>query len=75
MKRVALVTGGTDGIGKQTAIELNKYGFKVYAAGRNVSKIEELRNIGIVPISLDVTNEQSMLNCVSEIITKDNKKE
>ena len=73
MKRVALVTGGTDGIGKQTAIELNKYGFKVYAAGRNISKIEELRNIGITPILLDVTNEQSMLNCVSEIITKENK--
>lgn len=72
MKRVGLVTGGTDGIGKQTAIELNKYGFIVYAAGRNVRKIEDLKNIGIIPISIDVTNEQSMINCVSEVITKEN---
>ncbi len=40
MSRTALVTGATDGIGKQTAIELAKRGFRVLVHGRNEAKAE-----------------------------------
>ncbi|MFI8625306.1 SDR family NAD(P)-dependent oxidoreductase, partial [Bacillus altitudinis] len=33
-KKVALITGASAGIGKSTAIELNKKGFIVYGAAR-----------------------------------------
>ncbi|KAK9367954.1 hypothetical protein V1509DRAFT_624906 [Lipomyces kononenkoae] len=39
---VALVTGGTDGIGKVTVRELARHGFRVYVAARNLEKAEKL---------------------------------
>ncbi|MCB1153974.1 SDR family oxidoreductase, partial [bacterium] len=39
--KVALVTGATDGIGKETALQLAKAGATVIVHGRNPSKIEE----------------------------------
>jgi NAD(P)-dependent dehydrogenase (short-subunit alcohol dehydrogenase family) len=39
-KKIILVTGATDGIGKQTALELAQKGHKVLVHGRNKSKSE-----------------------------------
>jgi len=41
--RIILVTGATDGIGKQTAIELAKKGAHVIVHGRNPEKVEAVR--------------------------------
>ena len=35
-----IITGGTDGIGKQTAIELAQLGYKIGIVGRNKEKGE-----------------------------------
>lgn len=40
MSRVALVTGSTDGIGRQTAYELATRGFRVLVHGRNKPKVD-----------------------------------
>ena len=40
MSRTAVVTGATDGIGKETAFELAKRGFRVLVHGRNEAKAE-----------------------------------
>ncbi len=40
MPRVALVTGSTDGIGRQTAYELAARGFRVILHGRNKPKVD-----------------------------------
>ena len=57
MNKVALITGGSSGIGSATARELIKAGFIVYAAARRIDKMESLKKEGINPISLDLTNE------------------
>jgi NADP-dependent 3-hydroxy acid dehydrogenase YdfG len=35
---------------------------------RKVEKMDKLKNFGIKPIALDVTNEESVTNCVSQIL-------
>ncbi|MFC5406628.1 oxidoreductase [Cohnella soli] len=70
-KKVALITGASAGIGKETAIELKNRGFIVYGAARRTEKMKDLSDLGIHTISLDVTNEESMVNCVNEILEKE----
>lgn len=68
MSKIALVTGASSGIGAMTARELAKAGFTVYAAARRVDKMKELKKDGIRPISLDLTNEESMVKCIETIL-------
>lgn len=58
--KVILLTGASSGIGYDAAIMLAEQGHKVYAAARRVEKMEPLREKGIVPIHMDVTDEKSM---------------
>ena len=67
MNKVVLVTGASSGIGAMTAKSLAQAGFTVYGAARRVDKMEELKKVGIRPISLDLTKEESMLKCVETI--------
>ena len=68
MNKVALVTGASSGIGMSTAKELAQSGFIVYAAARRIDRMEELTAGGIRPVSLDLTNEESMIKCVDRIL-------
>lgn len=72
-KKVALVTGASSGIGKETAIELSQKDFIVYAAARRTDRMQDLAAKGIRPIALDVTNDESMVNCINEILKKEGK--
>lgn len=69
--KVALVTGGSSGIGEKAVLELKNKGFILYAAARRLDKMTELSSKGINIISLDVTKEDSMVSCVNEIIKKE----
>lgn len=70
MNKVALVTGASSGIGAMTAKELAKNGYIVYAAARRLDKMEELKKDGIKPVSLDLTKEDSMVQCVQSILNE-----
>lgn len=72
-KKVALITGASSGIGEETAILLHNHGFKVYGAARRVEKMKMLGDKGISVISLDITNDGSIVNCVEEIFRKEGK--
>ena len=66
--KVILLTGASSGIGYDAAIALARYGHKVYAAARRVELMEPLRNEGIVPLRMDVTDEQSMQEGVRHVV-------
>ncbi|WP_412989450.1 oxidoreductase [Pediococcus siamensis] len=66
--KAILITGASSGIGYQTAALLAKQGNKVYGAGRRIEKIEPLQKLGVIPLSLDVTNDDSVANAVQHVI-------
>lgn len=68
MKKVALVTGASSGIGKETAKLLVQNGFTVYGAARRVEKMADLKQDGVKLLAMDVTDEVSMVAGVNEIL-------
>lgn len=58
--KVILITGASSGIGYDTAAALAKQGHKVYAAARRMEKMNPLRQQGVVPIKMDVTDTASL---------------
>ena len=66
--KVALVTGGSSGIGEATALKLRELGYSTYAAARRVRRMEHLTTAGIRPLAMDVTNEESMQAGVKQIL-------
>lgn len=71
MKKVALVTGASSGMGESTAILLSKQGYKVYGAARRTDQMKNLEANGISVISLDLTQDVSIVNCVDTILNKE----
>lgn len=67
-QQVVLITGASSGIGKITAIQLADEGYQVYVAARRLEKMTELKERGIVPIALDITNEESIQTVINHII-------
>ncbi|MFV0471868.1 MAG: oxidoreductase [Paludibacteraceae bacterium] len=67
-KQVALITGASSGIGKETATLLHTYGYKVYGAARRLDEMKDLEIKGITTLPLDITDEQSATSCVNQII-------
>lgn len=72
MKKVALVTGASSGIGKETAKLLTRNGFTVYGASRRLEKMSELKDIGVQLLEMDIADDASIVNGVTEIL--DNEK-
>lgn len=61
---VILITGASSGIGNEAAKMLAAQGHKVYAAARRTELLEPLMAEGIVPVRLDVTDEESCRSCI-----------
>jgi short-subunit dehydrogenase len=73
MKKVVLITGASSGIGKSTAILFAKNpNFKVYVSARNITSLQNLADLGCIPIELDVTKEATMLEAMSKIENESN---
>lgn len=68
--RVALVTGGSSGIGEQTALQLKQEGFEVYAVARRVDRMEGLAKQGVHVFGMDVTDDDSMVGGVERIVAE-----
>ena len=68
MEKTVLITGASAGIGKATAIYLAQNGYNVYGGVRRIEKMQDLKEYGIKPISLDVTSEESLVACVEQIL-------
>jgi NAD(P)-dependent dehydrogenase (short-subunit alcohol dehydrogenase family) len=59
--KIALVVGASDGIGRQTAIDLHQLGYKIIAVGRNIDKLNALKAslqyCDIIPADISLMKE------------------
>ncbi|KAK6461688.1 1-acyl dihydroxyacetone phosphate reductase [Scheffersomyces coipomensis] len=67
-QKVALITGASSGIGYAASIEFAKRGYKVFAAARRLEPMEPLKEYGVIPFKLDVSDLDSVKNAKKFII-------
>jgi NAD(P)-dependent dehydrogenase (short-subunit alcohol dehydrogenase family) len=71
--RVALVTGGTDGLGRAAAVMLAERGYRVFASGRNAERRAALqqfaaeRKLPLEAIAMDVCDDASVDHGIAQI--------
>jgi NAD(P)-dependent dehydrogenase (short-subunit alcohol dehydrogenase family) len=65
--KTALVTGASSGIGEATALKLRDLGYAVYAAARRTDRLQRQAAAGIHPLTMDVTDDESMSSGVKTI--------
>ena len=65
-KKVAIVTGGTSGIGRATALALKEAGCVVYELSRRAEGVEGLHHI-----AADVTKEETIRAAVAEVMARE----
>lgn len=71
-KRTVLITGCSDGgLGAALAIALHEAGLHVYATARDVMKMKQLSAKGIQTLTLDVTSDTSIAECVAQVPSLD----
>ena len=69
--RIALITGGTDGLGRAAAVMLAERGYRVFAGGRNAERITALqqfaneRKLPLTAMELDVCDDASVDRAVA----------
>jgi NAD(P)-dependent dehydrogenase (short-subunit alcohol dehydrogenase family) len=68
--KVALVTGGSSGIGECTVRELLGAGFTVYTAARRVERMQPLAELGAHVFAMDVTDDASMVAGIDRILAE-----
>jgi len=69
MKKIALITGATSGIGKATTLLLAKNNFKVIITGRRKERLEAICNQldDCLPLQFDVRNKDEVANALSNL--------
>ncbi len=67
MKKVALVTGASAGIGWDMAQYLNDKGFAVVGVARRLEKMDPLKEKGICTVQMDVGNSESVDAALAQI--------
>lgn len=58
--KIAVVLGGSSGIGREIALTLKEEGLTVVASGRNLNSLRELTKLGIIALELDVNDRISI---------------
>ena len=69
--KVILITGASSGIGFDAARTLARQGHRVYAAARRLDRMEPLKEDGVVPVRLDVTDDESMQEVVRTVLDRE----
>ena len=71
MSKIALVTGATSGIGRATALELARQGFRIIATGRRADRLEELKqelkDVPVYTLQFDVRDREAVQQAVSSL--------
>ncbi len=74
-KKTALITGATSGIGEATADLLAKNGYRIIACGRNLEKLNALKNklaayTEILTLQFDVKDKKNVFTCIENLPTE-----
>lgn len=72
MKKTALITGASSGMGKETAKLLAKNGYTVYASARRLERMKDLEALGIKILQIDVTDDKSIIQGLQQIYEEEN---
>ena len=65
MSKVCIITGASSGIGRATAENMLKHGYKVYGISRRGGDIEN-----VISLKADVTDEQEVFKAVNTVMTE-----
>lgn len=68
--KVALVTGASSGMGKETAMRLLQEGLVVHVAARRLDQMDDLRKLGAIPHKMDITVDEEVVSVVNQIQAK-----
>ena len=68
MSKIAFVTGATSGIGRATALELARQGYRIIATGRRADRLEELKqelkDVPVYILAFDVRDKEAVQQAV-----------
>ncbi|MFD3000774.1 SDR family NAD(P)-dependent oxidoreductase [Pontibacter toksunensis] len=71
MTKVAFVTGATSGIGRATAFELAKQGYRIIATGRRAERLEELKQeltqVPVYTLAFDVRDKAATQQAIDSL--------
>jgi NAD(P)-dependent dehydrogenase (short-subunit alcohol dehydrogenase family) len=70
MKKVALVTGASSGIGEAAVKRLIEQGYTTYATARRLRRMANLEKLGAFLWPLDLTEDASIVEAVERIRTE-----
>ncbi|CAJ1178636.1 short-chain type dehydrogenase [Companilactobacillus paralimentarius DSM 13238 = JCM 10415] len=70
MKKVAIITGISSGMGKAAVLYFKEQGFEVYGGARRIERLVDLKEQGIHTQSLDVTDAISVRALVDRAISE-----
>lgn len=65
--KVALVTGGSSGMGKDFAKALLKEGYVVYTVARRLEQMEDLKQLGALTLKMDITKQEDVRQVIETI--------
>ena len=65
--KVVLVTGGSSGIGKETAKKIMDTGYTVHVAARRFDRIRDLEGLGATGLRMDITKDEDVVGVVNQI--------
>lgn len=60
-------TEASSGNGKEIAKQLLRDGFVVYTAARRIETMDDLKELGAIPLKMDVTNDEEVAATVATI--------
>ncbi len=67
-QRWVVVTGASSGIGRDIALTLYQYDYRVIATARREEDLEELRRLGLTVCALELADPQSVDSAIHEIL-------
>ncbi|MCD6526202.1 MAG: SDR family NAD(P)-dependent oxidoreductase [Desulfuromonas sp.] len=62
-----LITGASSGIGRELALSLQQYGYRVVATARKKEDLQHLRQLGLKALPLELADEQSVNALIEQV--------